>query len=258
MAIKSDRKDFKVKKELLEQKRKTFRIHKKRGTQMIYMGATTVAISKEKKKSSIKDKNLNKEVVNLIANVSKNVNKFITESGCDVEKVPENHGSTWTNNEMYECLEEGTKFYYIDIRHCFWRIAYLKGYISKYMYESILDKPHLKTYRNMALACVVAPVEVDYYVNGKCILSIQEDKSLHRVVYDNIRFTAYNLMGEITSAIGAEHVVGYRTDGIMVLPDFRDEVIHLILEQDFDCNVFEVEKIDDYYYRYEDGTEKHI
>lgn len=258
MAIKSSQSDFKTKKEHLEQKRKTFRIQKKRGTQMIYMGSTTVAISKEKKKNSIKDKTLNKEVVNLIANVAKNVNKFIVDSGYIIEPVIEKHGSTWTNNELYESLEDGTKFYYIDISHCFWRIAYLNKYISESMYKSVLDKPHLKTYRNMALACIFAPIEVDYYVNGKCTLSITEDKTLHRIIYDNIRFTAYNLMGEITSNIGAENIVGYRTDGIMVLPEFRDEVIHLILEKHFDCNVHLIEKISDYFYRYEDGTEKHI
>jgi hypothetical protein len=258
MPIKTDRSDFKIQKEHLEKKKRTFRIHRKRGTRIIYMGASAVAISKEKRKSAIKDKELNKEVINLIANVAKNINKFIVESGFDIEEVEERHGSTWTNRELYEALEDRTKFYYIDISHCFWRISFLKGYISEYMYNSILQKPHLKTYRNMALACIKAPEEVDYYDEGVHILTISEDKSLHARVYDNIRFTSYNLMGDITSAVGAAHVVGYRTDGIMVLPDFRDDVIHEILSKDFNCNVFEVEKVDDYYYRYEDGTKKHL
>ena len=126
------------------------------------------------------------------------------------------------------------------------------------MYESILEKPHLKTYRNMALACIVAPASRDYYINGEKVLEIEEDKNLHRLIYDNIRFTCYNLMGDIASVVGEEYVIGYRTDGIMVLPEKREEVISLIQEQDFMCTEKKIIKVDDYFYKYEDGTEKHI
>jgi len=65
-------------------------------------------------------------------------------------------------------------------------------------------------------------------------------------------------MGDIASVVGEEYVIGYRTDGIMVLPEKREEVISLIQEQDFMCTEKKIIKVDDYFYKYEDGTEKHI
>jgi hypothetical protein len=256
MPTKSEKSDFDAQKETFIKRQKTFHIHKKRGTETMHMSDNMVAMYKSSKRK--KDKSLNKEIINLIANVAKNVNSFIRKSNCQFEIEEERHSSTWTNRDLYDELDEGEIFYYIDVKHCFWRIAFLKGYISKRMYESILDKPHLKTYRNMALACIIAPASREYYVRGRHVITIEEDKTLHRLIYDNIRFTAYNLMGDIAAVIGDAYVIGYRTDGILVLPDMKDEVVSLIEEQDYMCEVKKIIKIDDEFYRYEDGTRKHL
>lgn len=258
MAVSILKNDFNSQKEWLINKRKNFSIHHKRGTKMVYVKDSAVAIQKTRNSKAVKDDKLNKEIINLIANVSKNINNFCVKSNFEIESEEERHSSTWSNRDLYESLDVGTEFYYIDIAHCFWRIAYLKGYITPTMYESILGKPHLKTYRNMALACIVAPSSRDYYVHGEKILSVTEDRTLQRIIYDNIRFSCYNLMGDITTAIGQELVIGYRTDGIMVLPEAKNEVIQLIMEQDFHCTEKKIIKSDNYFYKYLDGTQKHF
>lgn len=250
--------DFEIQVAQFTKRKKTFCVHKKRGTKVMYFGEDAVAISKQKKKKSITDKALNREVVNLIANVAKNINAFIVSSNFSFDIEEERHSSTWTNRELYKTLQEGKEFYYIDIAHCFWRIAFLKGYISQSMYKSILKKPHLKTYRNMALACVIAPSSRDYYIRGVKTMSIEEDKTLQRLIYDNIRFTCYNLMGDIVSAIGEQYVIGYRTDGILVLPEKKDAVIQMIIEQDFKCTEKKMTKVDDSFYQHSNGTKKHL
>lgn len=256
METNNGRSNFKAYVDSFIAKKKNFHIHRKRGNESMHVNDNTVAIYKSGKRK--KNKQLDKEVVNLIANVSKNINNFCVKNQFDFEIEKERHTSIWSNHDLFFELDEGEIFYYIDIKHCFWRIAFLKGYISENMYKSILEKPHLKTYRNMALACIVAPASRDYYVNGEKVLGIEEDKTMHRLIYDNIRFTCYNLMGDIAAAVGEKYVIGYRTDGIMVLPEKKDEVISLIKEQDFMCTDKRIIKVDDSYYKYENGTLKHF
>ncbi len=258
MATSVSSSDFAAQKEQFITRKKTFCIRKKRGTKMMYLGKDAVSVHKDKKKKSIKDKALNKEIVNLIANVAKNINKFLVQSDFQFEVEEERHSSTWTNRELYRMLKDGQEFYYIDIAHCFWRIAFLRKYISKSMYKSVLKKPHLKIYRNMALACIIATESAEYYIKGEKVLVVEEDKGLHRMIYDNIRFTCYNLMGDIVSSIGQEFIIGYRTDGILVLPEKKDDVIQMIMEQDFECTEKKIKKIDDYFYENASGVKKHL
>ncbi len=144
-------------------------------------------------------------------------------------------------------MRTGTTFYYVDISHCFWRIAYLKGYITKRLYESVLKQPELKTARNIALACIVASKWRKYVVNGVFRCEITEDRTLQRVIYDNIRFTCYNTMGMIASFI-EKNCIAYRTDGIMVDKVGLPKVKKLIRAQNFEYTVQECVKIDEVTY----------
>ena len=38
---------------------------------------------------------------------------------------------------LFDSLPIGTRFYYADVKQCYWRIAYLKGYISEYFYKKV-------------------------------------------------------------------------------------------------------------------------
>jgi hypothetical protein len=93
----------------------------------------------------------------------------------------------------------------------------LNGYISESYYNKILKDPELKLYRNMALSCIIAPRIIDYYENGSYRHTIQEDTQVYQDIYENIRFTAWNLFGKLCfEKIGKENTIGYFTDGIMV------------------------------------------
>ncbi len=258
MAVSLIKDNFSTQEKFLTDNRKSFYIHHKRGVKTIYFGGKAVAVSNDKKNKVKRKKLLDREIVNLIANVSKSVNNFIVKSNFEVEPEQQMHPSTWTNNDLYYQMPKGTEFIYIDISHCFWRIAYLKKYISKRMYQSVLEKPHLKTYRNMALACIVSDSWREYIIRGDKRFTIYEDRTIHRTVYDNIRFTCYNLMGDISDMIGRDNVIGYRTDGIIVIPSVKDDVIQLIKDHDFECTEKKITKMDDFYYLTNKGAKKHI
>jgi hypothetical protein len=156
----------------------------------------------------------------LFANVKKSINKFIIKNNCEIPKIEKEYDSTFTNRLLFDSLPIGTNFYYLDVKHCYWRIAYLNGYISENYYKKILENPDLKIYRNMALSCIIAPKSVEYYENGELINVITEDTGIYHTIYENIRFKAWNIFGSLCfEKIGKEKTIGYYTDGIMVLSD---------------------------------------
>jgi hypothetical protein len=156
-------------------------------------------------------------------------------------------------------MKIGDKFYYIDISHCYWRIAYLKNYISKKLYENVLKKPELKIYRNMALACIVAPKKRQYFKNGEMILEISEDKELWKIIYDNIRFTSYNIIGNISSSEDIKkYFIAYRTDGIMVTKPALKFVENMLKQHNLDYKVYNCVKVDDNHYYFDSKKVKKI
>ena len=190
--------------------KRTFIVEKKRNVRCVYYRNKAVCMNKNPNAVTDKDKKKqNQNINNLFATVHKSINRYIVEQDFDVPKVKSNNSSTWSNREMWRELEAGETFYYIDVSHCFWRIAFLNGCISERVYKNILEKPDLKVFRNMALACIIAPRVREYYINGVRVNEISEDRSLHRRVYDNIRFTAYNLMGDCRALI-PEYCFGFR------------------------------------------------
>jgi len=195
-----------------------FTIEKKRNEVVFVSNGKRIAKAESKNTISYVKKDETKNILSLFANVKKSINKHIIKSGFEIEKTEKIYDSTFSNRLFFDSLPVGTPFYYLDVKHCYWRIAYLNGYISENYYNKILENPDLKIYRNMALSCIIAPKSVEYYQNGKLINVIEEDTTIYKTIYENIRFKAWNLFGSLCfEKIGQSKTIGYYTDGIMVL-----------------------------------------
>jgi len=195
--------DFEILKSNLKKRRRAFAVISKRERPSILVDGDVIAnLKRDSNLSSLKTEKEKNEVLAIFANVKKSFTRYIKDNGNIVETVPELHDSTWSNPEIVEMALSGDEFWEIDIRHCYWRIAYNLGYISEPIYQSLVDRPTLKLYRNMSLSCVVAPKVADYYIDGELF-----------------RHTAWNLMGQIVHSVGSENVAMYRTDGIVVRPE---------------------------------------
>ncbi len=229
----------------MSEQRRKFIIEGKRDVRTIIIGKKHVI--HHRKRKLLSEKKDNARITSLIGQVSKAVNNFLIKNDFQVEKVPQHFQSTGTNRRKYNRMKEGTVFYYVDISHCFWRIAFLKNYIGERLYKNVLEKPGLKLYRNMALGCIVSEKWREYYNNGKFVIKITEDRTLHQRVYDNIRFTCYNLMGYAAS-LTVKNCIAYRTDGIMVDKAGLPKVKKLIRAQNYDFTVKECIKVDNLSY----------
>lgn len=232
-------------------RKKDFVIETKRNTNSMYVDNKLSFIGKMKKQGIEKKEN-RKSIISLFAQVQKSVNKFIVDANFDIEKVEDNFKSTKTNKDKWNRIENGEVFWYIDINHCYWRIAFLKGYISEKLYKNTLAKSDLKIERNMSLAMIFAPKKRKYYIQGEFVVEISEEKTLWRTLYNNIRFTAYNLMGECMELSG-DSFISYRTDGIMVTEDVVNDVSELISDKNFEYTIEKCIKLNNKSYQDEEG-----
>lgn len=197
---------------------KRFIVEQKRNNEKIILNGKYIAKRVEKNHLSNISGKEKKTIVTMIGNVKKQVMSHIIKSNFDVEIIDRYSSSTYINRHLLSDLKKGTRFILVDVNHCYWRIAYLLGYISKNFYKKTYRKKHLKYHRNIALACIVAPTERTYHGYHQQPYTITEENSLFRQVYKNICHTAWNIMWEIAQEIGPENCLGYRTDGIMVFP----------------------------------------
>lgn len=93
-----------------------------------------------------------------------------------------------------------------DLNHAFWRIAYIKNYISKKTYERGLDESckGIKALRLSTLSILGREKSFDKYVNGEFVAKIitQELDPTLRAVYDDIRYSCYYMMYELSQMLG--------------------------------------------------------
>ncbi len=207
------RQDLDVLRNNLIKKRMSFKIVYKRSEVTFIRNGKDIACLNRVNRFGI-----SRDALGLFSNVKKSITKFITNNINNLEEVPNIYPSKYSNRYLYNELSDGQEFYLIDVKHCYWRIAFLKGYIDKKLYESVIEHkdPTFKLWRNMSLSCIIAPKKVQIFKNGKEYPPIEEDMTLYKQVYSNIRFTAWNIFGKICDKIGKDYVIGYNTDGIMV------------------------------------------
>lgn len=195
----------------------TFRVERKRNETSFLVNGKRIAKANQRNSVNTSQNHNSKLILNIFASVKKSINRYLEKSNFTYDKKEKIYNSSFINRILFDELPNGSVFYYIDVKHCYWRIAYLNGYISESYYNKILKDPELKLYRNMALSCIIAPRIIDYYENGSYRHTIQEDTQVYQDIYENIRFTAWNLFGKLCfEKIGKENTIGYFTDGIMV------------------------------------------
>jgi hypothetical protein len=213
-------KDLDVYKENLNRRKQTFQVEMKRSERNILINGKKVAKLKQRNSITPLSKSESSKVLNLFASVKKSVNAYCREHNFKVPKTAKQYDSSYRNYDLFNSLPNDTDFLYVDVKHCYWRIAYITGVISPNLYNKILEQPEMKLWRNMALSCIIAPKQVEYFSGGEKINTIVEDVSMYETIYENIRYFSWNIFGNLCfNKIGKENCIGYFTDGIMIFED---------------------------------------
>jgi len=218
--------------------KRKFHVDSKRGTKTLVINNRPAFISRNNNAIHL-DKNVKKKVISLFGIVRKSSMKYIIEQNFTLPIVIPKCSASYRNPDGFKKVLEGERLIYIDINHCYWRIAFLQGIISKRVYDKYKNSKEFKLWRNISLSCLVAPQSRTYYDKGKEVMTISEENSLFQLLYDNIRFTAYNIMGDVLKAIGND-CYKYIVDGVIAKPENADQIMdildyHQMLYKTIDC-----------------------
>lgn len=140
------------------------------------------------------------------------------------------------NRELYNSLEDGTRFVGIDINHAYLRTAFIFGYVSKRTYDKLMDAKY-KGVRNKALACLNSYKKVYRYEDGVMVSSYEEGDPTLAAAYMEIRTCTYKLMNDVADLVGPELFLKYHTDCLYVLPEAEALVVSEIEKANYTCKV---------------------
>ncbi len=186
------------------------------------------------------------------ASITRYINKNLS-SGIHV--IDRQAPVIYTDKILWSSLPIGTAFYLVDARHCYWRIAYILGYISRRTYLKYAENSQYKNLRNISLAILNTSIKREYYDHGQKTHEIYCDISHYQTIYKNIRHFAYNHSGQVRAALG-DLCIAYRVDGIYTLPDGLNITRKLFRTSDLLYKVTTCQKYDDKNYVTSDGEIK--
>jgi hypothetical protein len=183
------------------------------------------------------------------------VTRYIRKNLGTIPVVERSHPVFYTNKELWNLLPVNTSFYLIDANHCYWRIAFILGYITKGLYLKYCDNQDYKTLRNIALAILNTGIRREYYHFGLKTHEIDCDVRDYRQIYTNIRHYAYNNSGEVRMTV-QKYCIAYRVDGVYLLPQGIAKARRVFEKNNLLYKTARCIKIDDKNYSTQDGEIK--
>lgn len=199
----------------------------------------------------------NKTIVKFLFRAVKSAGtKYIKNHQFEIEPIERTCACQYSNFELWDRMPANTEFYHIDARHCYWRVAYILGYIGKGLYQKYCDSSDMKVLRNISLAVFNSKHSREYFnEKSEKILEIISDTSLYSRLYNNIRHYTYNNSGEIKEAIPT-FCIGYRVDGIYLLSEGLKEAKRIFKKNGLLFKVTKYVKVDNKNYSTTDGEIK--
>ncbi len=156
-----------------------------------------------------KSGNFNKKSIFLFKLVSRDARAFIEKN--PFINIPK-HQETKQYNVYYD--DSYGKIVGTDLNHAYWRLAYVKGYITKKTYENGL-KDKCKQVRNASISVLGRTKSFEKYIKGKKFSDIetQKEDKLLKIIFKDIRHTCFAIMNEIAIMLGDDFDC-YKTDCI--------------------------------------------
>lgn len=173
------------------------------------------------------NKNFDNKLLCLFSMVQNDVNNFLKIN--PYIDIPPKVNTTEFN---YKYNDEVGTLTATDLDHAFWRIAYVKGYITKKTYTKGLPSSG-KAIRLASLSVLGRGKKFDRYINGEYVESIvtkKSDETLQKV-YVDIRYSCYYMMYEL-SQILKDDFESWKTDCIYYrdTPENR-KIVHDYFEE---------------------------
>jgi hypothetical protein len=196
-----------------------------------------------------------KKARKLMALVRSSVTRYIKKVKLQVPEIRKEYPVVFTNRLFWASIPANTDFYIIDAKHCYWRIAYLQGYIGETLYKNYADDKDMKMVKNISLAVLNSIHKREYFRDNNKIAEFECDIALYSRVYNNIRYFSYNLCGKIRNALD-DACFAYRTDGVFLLKPGLNRAKKIFEANNLLYKIEKCVKIDDKSYCNSDGEFK--
>ncbi len=129
--------------------------------------------------------------------VRKDVEDYIEKNGAiiPIDEIPVNY-----KNENFDSKN---KIIGVDLNHAYWRVAYLKGYISQNTYEKGLKSSKLKQVRLSALSNMGRSKIYKVYAKGEFSHEEKSEPIKELIdIYNDIRYSTFAVLKDISIELG--------------------------------------------------------
>ena len=169
------------------------------------------------------NKNFPKNKLYLFKMVNDDVKKFI-DNNPFIDLTPQKKIKDFN----YDYDDEIGTITGTDLDHAYWRIAYVKGYISKKTYQHGIKDEKSKNIRLATLGVLGTEKKYERYENGECIGTVvlkKENKAM-KLIYKDIRLSCFFMMYELSILLG-ENFESWNTDCIYYRDGFENrKLVH--------------------------------
>jgi len=167
--------------------------------------------------------------IHLVGLVKKDVDDYIARTGHTL-KIPKKLPYTvYVHKNNIAMYDTGVQALAIDINHCYWRTAYILGYITELTYMKGLEKDEYKDGRLIAIGNLGKIIGVTMYENGVKVL--ENADSSDYIKYGGFYWSIINkmetLMLELIQSLRHDFLM-FLTDCIVIPPDKKEQATAII------------------------------
>ena len=225
-------KDFKAKVRLLNQAKTTFYVKITREKNMyLYSDRDTLMARSVKGRAtekklpdfpdggSIFGSNISfSQGLAVVSMVKQDVKKYIQKSS--VEEIASIYSTVGKNVAAYTDIKNGEMFYSVDINHAYFQVLHKLGYIEDGLYNLYKNQEEYKKAFHFSCSWLASRAKIYKYAGGRLVDvydTSETDREL-KVIYDNVRHTLQNLLGELYEQLDTA-AIAYITDEILIRKD---------------------------------------
>lgn len=216
-----------------EKTKSSFTVVSYGSTKKIIYGKNTflfTGIKGEKKPQGMHLIGMVKRDINNLISSSYNEEKDEYEIWDNIPKIPNKKPHlTQINYKNCQWYGTGTQMLAIDINHCYWRTAFMLGYIKEETYLKGIEKDEYKKGRLIAIGTLGKMLTVKKYENGVKIKEYIDDRDYLKYgrFFWHIISKIYELIQELKIVLGEDFLM-FLTDCIFIDQNKKDIAIEIM------------------------------
>ena len=227
-------KDFKVKVRLLNKAKATFYVKITREKNMYLYSDRDALMARSVKGRTIEKKlpefpeggsifgnNISfNQGLAVVSMVKQSVKTYISKSKGRVEAIPSIYSTVGKNVSAYTDIKQGEMFYSVDINHAYFQVLHKLGYIEDGIYNLYKNQEEYKKAFHFSCSWLASRAKIYKYAGGTLagVYDTAETDRELKVIYDNVRHTLQNLLGELYEQLDTA-AIAYITDEILIRKD---------------------------------------